>query len=159
MLANIIMTSPHESLPNLSPGDASELLKIHSFTFHDVHDQRMVNGFLGSLRPYRGTLNHNAFHELMACIKTLGPDLTCGESVDRQIISNLWGICHLARAWAIYPDGMLQRNKLINDADVKTMYEWLDCISYAVMMFLETPDATEAFAPYNQYVEDHGKNM
>jgi len=158
MLANTAMTSPHESHPDLSPKEAIELLQIHSFTYHDVHDPRMENGFLGSLRPYQGTLNHDAFLELMACIKTLGPNLSRGESVDRQIISNLWGICQLARAWAIYPEGMLRSNKLINDADVKTMDDWLDCISYAVMIFLETSDVTEALAPYNQYVEDHGKN-
>ena len=157
--SNQSMMSPHESLPALSPKEAIELLQIHSFTYHDVDDPRMGNGFLGSLRPYKGKLNHDAFHELMACIKALGPNLSHGDWVDRRIISDLWGICQLARAWAIYPNGMLRSNKLIADADVKTMDDWLDCISYAVMMFLETLDETEAFIPYNQYVEDHNTNV
>ncbi len=148
------MGAAYDKLQPLSPDDAKLLLSIHSFTHDDIKDPRMDNGFLGSLRPYRGTLNHEAFHEVLACLKALGPSFSGNDLVDRRTISNLWGICHLARDWAMHPDGMLRRNNLISDSDIDTIETWIDCISYAVMMLIEDPDPNEAFVLYEDYMDD-----
>ena len=143
-----------ESLPTLSVDDARTLLAKHSFTHDDLDSPEMASGFLGSLRPYRGSLNRNAFIEVMACLKSIGPELSTETLVHRKTISNLWGICHLSRDWATHPNGMLRRNNLISDADIKTIEHWIDCISYATMMFLDCQDPTAAFAQYEDYVAD-----
>ncbi|MFG6094848.1 hypothetical protein SPB21_06340 [Leptothoe sp. ISB3NOV94-8A] len=145
-----------ESLPRLTIEDAHNLLAKHSFTHEDLDDPEMANGFLGSLRPYRGSLNQDAFLEIMACLKAIGPGLSTKEQVQRKTISNLWGICHLARDWATHPDGMLRRNNLISDADVATISQWIDCISYATMMFLDCQDPKEAFAQFEDYFATQG---
>lgn len=49
---------------------------------------------------------------------------------------------------------MLRRNGLIADRDVQTLREWMDCLSYAVMMLLESSDLAEAFAPYDDLCEE-----
>ncbi len=148
------MDFAHNELPQLTTEAAIDLLRVHSYTCDDYKDPRMEIGFLGSLRPFRGSLNSDAFHEVMACVKTLGPSFSSAPTVLRQPISNLWGICFYARDWAVDPNGMLRRNNLINDEDVCTIEQWLDCIAYAVMVFLEADDAREAFAQYNQYMDD-----
>ena len=143
-----------ESLPPLTIQDACTLLAKHSFTHDDLDDLTMANGFLGSLRPYRGSLNHDAFIDVMACLRAVGPALSTDDMIQRNTISNLWTICHLARDWATHPDGMLQRNNLISDTDIATITEWVDCISYATMIFLDCQDPIEAFAQYEDYTSD-----
>ncbi|MCA9206052.1 MAG: hypothetical protein KDA59_23530, partial [Planctomycetales bacterium] len=90
----------YDLLPLLEIDEAKVLLAIHSFTHDDLNDSRMDGGFMGSLRPYRGKLNHEAFHEVFACLKSLGPTLSEANTVDRRVIRDLWGICHWAREWA-----------------------------------------------------------
>lgn len=142
------MGNAYDDLPLLTIDEARELLSKHSFTHTDLADPRMKNGFLGSLRPFRGKLNHGAFHEVVACLKALAPTLSGNEIIDRRTVSNIWGICHLARAWGTHPDGMLRRNKLISGGDVLVLEKWVDCLSYAVMMLLEDSDPSEAFVLY-----------
>ncbi len=105
------------------------------------------DGFLGSLRPYRG-LRESNFHEVMAALRCIAPDLQ-GDLVDRSVLRDLWGICHMGRAWGVHPDGMLRRNQLITDADVARLEHWIECISYATFMLMEGPgDETEALSEY-----------
>jgi len=146
------MGNAYDNLPTLSIDEARELLSKHSFTHDDLNDPRMENGFIGSLRPYRGTLNHEAFREVVACLKSLAPTLSGSNDVDRRTVSNIWGICYLARDWGTHPDGMLRRNNLITSADSQTLEKWVDCLSYAVMMLLEDPDPNEAFVLYEDLV-------
>ena len=148
------MGNAYDNLPTLSADEARELLSKHSFTHGDLKDPRMENGFLGSLRPYRGTLNHDAFHEVVACLKSLAPSLSGSNAVDRNTVSNIWGICHLARNWGTHPDGMLRGNNLITDRDVQTLEKWVDCLSYATMILLEDPDPNEAFVLYEDLFDD-----
>ena len=150
------MKSAIESLPVYSIEEAQIKLSIHGFTYEDVDSEEMSKGFLGSLRPYRGKLNHDSFMEVMACIKALGPQISLETHVRRSIISNLWGICHLARDWATHPDGMLRRNNLISEADIEIMTQWINCISYATMMFLDAQEPATAFTKFEDYVEKNG---
>lgn len=146
------MISAYDKLPQISLEDARTLLAAHSFAHDDINHPTMETGFLGSLRPYRGRPNHEAFHEVMACLKAIGPSLSSADLVDRRVVSNVWGICHFARDWAIHPDGMLRRNGLISEADVETVECWINCISYATVILLESPDPAEAFAPYEEHM-------
>jgi hypothetical protein len=107
-----------------------------------------VNGFLGMLRPYKG-LREASFHEVMECIVALADELSA-DTVDRPTISALWGICHLARAWGLEEEGMLQRNALISARDVERLGEWIDCISYATMLLLDGGGLEAALEPYRQ---------
>ncbi|MRX39257.1 hypothetical protein GJU43_08225 [Flavobacterium sp. LC2016-23] len=53
--------------------------------------------------------------------------------VDKRIISSVWGICHLGRMWALYPEGMLQRNNLLDEQQIAQIDDWITDISYAAL--------------------------
>lgn len=117
----------------------------------------MESGFLGSLRPFRGQLIEENFHELMEIVRTLAPQLK-QPALNREVMSCLWSIMHLARAWAISADGMLRRNQLISDEQIALMEEWLDLLSYAVMILIEDGGEEEAFWGYKEYVRKQAEN-
>ena len=107
-------------------------------------------GFLGMLRPFRGALIEDNYHEVIACIRCLADEIRGEGPINKDIVSSLWGICHLARAWGIEEDGMLRDNNLISDDQVRTLDEWVDAISYATMTLLDGDNLQSALAPYNQ---------
>lgn len=125
--------------------EAKELLLHHSFQHEDYTHPKSVNGFLGMLRPYQGKLIQENYEEVMQIIRTYAEDLQNNSEIDKQVISALWGICHLGRAWAIEPEGMLRSNNLISESDIELMEKWLNQISYAVMMLLDGSDSDTAF--------------
>ncbi|UNK21306.1 hypothetical protein MNQ98_17035 [Paenibacillus sp. N3/727] len=133
--------------------EALFLLKCHAFVHEDLEHEKMQHGFLGMLRPFRGELDERNFHELMQIIEVLAEEFEKPQ-VSRVIFSCFWSICQLARSWAIYPDGMLQRNRLISKEQVGQMEEWLDMISYAVMVLLEGEgQLDEALWEYREYLQ------
>ncbi len=131
--------------------EAKELLQHHSYTHKDYKHPKGINGFLGMLRPFKGELISANFHEIMTILKVLQDDFF-KENLEREVISNLWGICHLAKSWGIEKKGMLRRNNLITAQQIEQLANWIDCISYAVMMLLEGA-VEEAFEPYKHYME------
>src|SRR5262249_31997227 len=94
------------------------------------------------------------FHEVMACVEALADELVA-ERIDRSTISSLWGICHLGRAWGVEESGMLRRNGLITDTDRSRLADWIDCISYAVMMLLDGSGLDVALEPYRLLQTKH----
>ncbi|MGG4216829.1 hypothetical protein ABEW32_01225 [Paenibacillus jamilae] len=127
--------------------EARELLRCHSFIHDDLEHPKMQSGFLGMLRPFQGELIEDNFHELMTIIEVLADELE-KPSVERELISALWGICQYTRAWALYPDSMLQRNHLLTVEQISTLDDWIDTISYAVMVLLEGGGTEEALSNY-----------
>lgn len=125
--------------------EAKKLLQHHSFQHEDIEHEKSVNGFLGMLRPFKGKLIDNNFEEITEAIKVFAEDFQNNAEVDKEVISALWGICHLGRAWAVEPDGMLRSNNLISNSDIERMEEWINRISYAVMMLLDGSDIDTAF--------------
>jgi hypothetical protein len=121
--------------------EAIEVLGFHCGVDERIDDPRWVNGFLGTLRPYRGLLERN-FHEVMAALATLAERLHAND-VPRAALSSLIGICHLGRAWGVHPDGMLRRNNLISPDDVTRLERWIETISYATMMVLDGYSASD----------------
>lgn len=130
--------------------EAKELLMYHSFTHEDIDHPKSENGFLGMLRPFSGELIEDNFHEVMEALKTLAHELETEEKIDKKVISALWRICHLSRAWAIHPDGMLRRNNLITDKQIQELEGWIEDISYATMFLLDGSGIEVAFEPYNE---------
>lgn len=129
----------------MTPKEAKKILKYHSFTDEDLNHPKMKNGFLGMLRPFLGKLNEANYHEVMEAIRTLADELRDKEKIDREVILAIWGICHLTRSWAIEKEGMLQRNNLINDEQIKKLEKWVESISYAIMMILGGSDDSTVF--------------
>lgn len=89
----------------------------------------------------------------MACVIALADELR-GASPDKRTIAALWAICHLGRAWALEPDGMLRSHRLIAEADVTRLGEWIDCISSATMMLLDGCELDDALEPYRALASD-----
>jgi hypothetical protein len=87
------------------------------------------------LRPYQGVLPEAAYRDIMASIRTLASDLQ-KEALDREVIASIWSICDLGRAWGVYPDGMLRRNRLITDDDTRTLATWIETISSTTFWLL-----------------------
>lgn len=131
--------------------EAVRLLKYHAFAHEDIKHPKMEHGFLGSLRPFRGQLIEESFHELMTILRVLAPELS-NSALDREIMACLWSITHLARAWAVEPEGMLRSNHLISDEQAQLMEEWLNMFSYAIMILIEDGGEQEAFWEYQQYL-------
>lgn len=129
------------------------LLKCHAFVHEDLEHPKMQRGFLGMLRPFNGELVEENFHELMQIIEVLADDL--GQpALDREIIACFWSICQLATAWAVYPEGMLRGNGLLTADQEERIEEWIDMISYAVMVLLEGEgQLDEALWGYREYLK------
>ncbi|SCW65003.1 hypothetical protein SAMN04487970_102424 [Paenibacillus tianmuensis] len=133
--------------------EAKRLLMLHSFSIDEAIDHpKGQTGFLMSLRPYRGLIEEN-FHEIMYALsilqKKLGPETP---HLDRDLVTAVWGMCHLSRAWGVHSDGMLRSNDLIVEEDVCRLEEWIETISYAFLNLLEG-NGDEAFF---EYLESYG---
>jgi hypothetical protein len=128
--------------------EAKKVLKYHSFINEDINHPKMGKGFLGMLRPFSGELIEDNYHEIITAIKVLADDLRKGKNIDKEVISSIWGICHLTRSWAIEEDGMLRRNNLISEEQIKKLENWIETISYATMMILDGCDNLVAFEFY-----------
>lgn len=61
------------------------LLKCHAFSYDDLSHPKMQNGFTGSLRPFRGHLIEENFHELMEILRVLAPELA-RPTLDREVM-------------------------------------------------------------------------
>lgn len=150
--------NPHEELPDLLIDEAEELLQIHSGTCQDPNDERMVKGLLFSLRSWNAPLNEKNFHEVMACIKSIGPGLS-SETIRSRPVSDLWGILHLGNCYVTDPKRMQHRKDHVlapHELEVEQM--WLDCIGNAVMIYLQFDDAIEAFTQYDNFVIEQRKS-
>ncbi|MEM6299533.1 MAG: hypothetical protein AAF740_12670 [Bacteroidota bacterium] len=125
--------------------EAKKVLKYHSFTHEDIDHPKMENGFLGMLRPFSGKLTEENYHEVMEAIRTLSSEIRSNEYIEKDIISAIWGICHLTRMWAIEKEGTLRSNNLINEEQISKLAQWVENISYATMMILDGSDDATAF--------------
>lgn len=142
----------------MTTAEAKILLSYHSGRNGDFTHEKWTNGFLGSLRPYGGALIEENFHEVIACLRALGPELRSADAIDRQVTADIFGIVHLSRMWSS-PEGMLGRNRLITDRDRKRLESWADAISYAFMAILDGCDDKEAFAEYEHCIATWNEPM
>ena len=128
--------------------EAIEELQYQSGNHESFESERWENGFLGQLRPFKGVLHEKNYHSIMQALKILAPELE-KDFIDKRIISTIWGICHFGRMWAIDPDGMLQRNELLNEQQTLQIDDWLIDVSYAAFCLLDGTGSREAFWNYD----------
>lgn len=138
----------------MTEDEALEALCFHAGTHSAIDDPRWTHGFLGSLRPYRGTLRHECFHEVMESLRVLAPRLR-HDPIDRVVLSSALTIAHLGRAWGVEPQGMLRSNGLITDADAETLSDWVSCVLDTVTLLLDDVDDDVAFESYRLYLKDN----
>lgn len=126
---------------------AIEELLFQSGRHIDIENPRWVNGFLGMLRPFQGSLIEEKFHKIVGSLYVLA-DFFSQENIKNEIISSIWGICHLGRDWAVNPKGMLQLNNLISDKQIKEIENWIEHISYITFCLLDGSGTNTAFEFY-----------
>lgn len=131
--------------------EAKELLSYHSCRNADFKNPKWENGFLGSLRPFQGSLHKENFIEVMECLKALKEEFT-KPSVNRDMIADIVGISYFARVWAS-PDGMLGRNHLLTKAQTEELLLWTDMIDECLTYLLEEA-WDEAFFSYDEYIDN-----
>ncbi len=134
--------------------NVKEKLMFHSGRHPDIDDPRWGNGFLGSLRPFKGKLDESIFHDIMSCLRSLSDYLRNSDLLDKEIVSSINGILHYGRAWALEEEGMLRRNNLISDVDVEKMSDWLNCISDTFCILMDGCDDKKAFETYRFIQEE-----
>ncbi|MCG8696726.1 MAG: hypothetical protein MI922_01630 [Bacteroidales bacterium] len=117
--------------------EAKELLLYHGMVHPNNNHPKWKNGFLGMLRPFKGTLVEENFYEVMECIRLLADDLGKNDKLDKDVISAIWRICQLPRSWAVINNNMTKGSTIISNQQVKTLDNWRDQISYVTMTLLE----------------------
>ena len=75
--------------------------------------------------------------EVELCLRTLGPALQKGGTVERELISDFLYIVGAGSHWAVHPDGMIQRNQLMEENDTLRLRRWLAELSMALAMIVE----------------------
>ena len=140
--------------------EAKHYLLLNGSGTSDAEGKPLVqdDGFLGTLRPYQG-LSENNFHRVMEALFVVGRHLSQSSYVDRELVSSIWWMCHLARRWGVEADGMLRRNDLITEQDVARLAKWIDVIEYTTLSFLNGNGAGEAINTYAQYICEHGAGL
>lgn len=130
---------------------AKELLSFHSGRNSDIQNPKWKDGFLGSLRPFRGKLPEENFIEIMECLKALKNEFST-PSIEKEVIADLVAIIHLTRVWAS-PSGMLGRNHLLTQEQTELLLVWIDIIETGLMYLLDD-DEEDAFGDYEDYLND-----
>jgi hypothetical protein len=121
----------------LEPNEAMRRLRFHC--------QPEPGAFLHMLRPYRGVRDEvlrDVSSSLRACAERFRE-----QQLPRDLMSAIWGISHLGRLWALAPDGMLRRNRLIDDHDLAKLQEFMDRFDLAVLLLLDGA-VDQAFADW-----------
>lgn len=131
--------------------EAKELLSFHSGRNNDIDNPKWENGFLGSLRPFRGKLHKENFDEVIECLRTLKGEFSA-PTIEQGIVSDIVSIMHLTRAWAS-PCGMLGSNHVLKQEQTKHLMAWVDIIETCFMYLLDDTEE-EAFRDYEEYLND-----
>ena len=128
---------------------AVNVILMNSIGRDDVplEDAFLEHGFLGSLRPFSGLREEN-FLQVMEAIIALRPHLQDKKVWDARLIEALWELTSTARLWALDPNGMLQRNRLLSEADAALLLRWVQCIELAVRRLFRGGDPRQALAYY-----------
>lgn len=129
---------------------AKELLSFHSTRNSDIQNPKWKNGFLGSLRPFCGELREENFTEIMECLKALKDEFS-STTIDKELVSDLVAITHLARVWAS-PTGMLGSNHLLTEEQTNRLLTWVDIIEVCFFYLLDD-DEEDAFSDYEDYLD------
>ena len=119
----------------MTPDEGVERLSFHT--------QPEPGSFLNMLRPYKG-LQDEILADVARSLRACAERFT-SEALPRELVSALWALSHLGRSWALEPDGMLRRHRLITEADQAKLADFFSHFEYAVMLLLDGA-LEEAFA-------------
>ena len=122
-------------MPAMTLDAAREQLGFHCGADPRIDDARWENGFLATLRPYRG-LRLDAMANVDDCVRAVSAHLRDAPCLDREIVGALWAIVQDGRGWALDENSMLKRNKLISADDAARLSAWLDDLSGRIMQLL-----------------------
>jgi transposase len=114
-----------------------------------------TDAFLDALRPYRRVLPRAEFHRVADAMRGVA-DCIRKDPIDREALDILLHLLHTADAWALDPDGMLRRNKLISDEDQRVMGRWLGVLSEVLGRLVAGDEIDTAFKPYTDLRELDG---
>ena len=133
--------------------EAKLLLTMHCCGGTDHNGQRRVlnDGFLLSLRPYRGQLIEKNFHQVMEALVAVGESLRAPQ-IDRELMSTLYALCFLGRHWALHPRGMLQRNNLIAPPEIARFELWVEVIESTIHALLSGIPLHHSLSAYTAYL-------
>lgn len=135
---------------------AKHQLRLHLGVLDEARNEWVLDdGFVVSLRPYRGLREKN-FHLVMEALLTAGERFYREPQVDRDLVDMLWSLCWYARLWGLRPTGMLQRNKLITAADTARLELWVDTLEATTLDLLGGRPPHLAIRHYSQYVLEVG---
>ncbi|MGP1454679.1 MAG: hypothetical protein ACTTJ7_02820 [Treponema sp.] len=133
---------------------AKELLSFHSCRNEDCDNPKWENGFLGSLRPFRGKLHKENFIEVIECLRALQAEIAA-PTLDNTLVYDIISIIHSTRTW-IAPNGMLSENHLLTKEQTMHLSTWADIIECCFLFLLEGAEE-EAFMDYEDYC--HGSYL
>lgn len=91
-------------------------------------------------------MNHDAWKNVLEYVDTVSMHLKTAPLFDRSVINALRGNVHYSRSWALHPDGMLSRCKLITKGAQETLSEWLGELAERIAFMLDG----EAYSKYDQ---------
>lgn len=136
----------------MSYEEAKRQLLLHTGSVDDTNQPLMIeDGFLPSLRPYRGLVEKN-FHLVMEALLTVGEQICTSIVVERDIVQVVWRMCSTARIWGLSSHGMLQGGKLITDADVDRLELWVNAIEHTALDLLSGIPPHRSVYSYAEYV-------
>ncbi len=135
----------------MTKDEAKTLLSYHSGRNSDIHSEKWTGGFLGSLRPFGGTLSDDNFKEVMECMLTLADEFA-KDAISRDLMGDVVSMITLARSWSS-PDGMLGRNNLLTEEQRERIFSWTDVMSVSLIYLLEG-DEEDARDEYDCWLEE-----
>lgn len=136
---------------------AKLLLLMHGSGTTDDDGNILVadDGFLQMLRPYRG-LKEDNFHRVLQAVFVVGDRLHSQEHVERELMNTLWSLCSTSRSWGLNPKGMLQRNRLITEADSRRLESWIDILEWSIEGVLNGCPPHFRVIRYAEYLTTYG---
>jgi hypothetical protein len=124
---------------------------LDEFGNPDVYE----DGFLGSLRPFRG-LHEQNFHMVMEALLAAGESIHQSPFIDRQLVNSVWSMCSSSRAYGLHPRGMLQRNRLISASETQLLEQWIEVIESTALSLLRGNPPRYAVIRCAEFMIEHG---
>lgn len=113
------------------------------------------DGFLGTLRPYKGLHDEN-FHQVMEAILLAGESIYSEPKIDRDLVDAIWRMCIIARLSGIELNGPLVKNKLISPQDSLKLQSWVTTMEKTMLRLLSGNSPSESIHAYCEYVASFG---
>ncbi|MEW4563250.1 hypothetical protein AB1K70_12035 [Bremerella sp. JC770] len=139
---------------------ARALLLMHSGRIdidpEEVQPGQEFPGYLNHLRPFRGTVNRACLHEIFQALFVVRDRWAEQEYVEGRLVAAVWDIARTTLHWAIYPEGMLPRNKLINESDAELLKCFHLRLENLSIRALEDADLIVFVSGYCEFVRSFG---